>query len=133
MKLFISRVPENTSSSELRLFIERGLNKGIRKLPVFSCVTVKSCRVVRLVDQRTGVHELHGIASIESYKSIDYVTGRLTGRKLAGKPVSVHEYQRRRSTKDRRILYIDPDTLNKPDCREKERRRSKISASTEIT
>ncbi|OOZ37700.1 RNA recognition motif domain-containing protein [Solemya velesiana gill symbiont] len=97
MKIFISRVPENTTRKDLEKFIRDGMNGGMRKIPLFNAASNIRCRLVRITDDHTGLEELHGFAIIETSKPAEYVTERLTGKKLCGKPVSVHEYRRRTS------------------------------------
>ncbi|MET0100088.1 MAG: hypothetical protein ABW078_00005 [Sedimenticola sp.] len=130
MKIFISRVPKQTSRKELRTFVEDGLNSGLRKLPMFTCAAVSRCEIVHMVDDLTGVAEYHGLVEIDSSKPVGYVLERLIGKKLHGKPMSLHEYRKRTAVRDRRTVDIDTSVLKNSERRESDRRRSHLRAST---
>ncbi len=132
MKIFISRVPPKTNRKELERFIDQGLNTGIRKLPLFTCASVNRCEVVRILDESTGLSEIHGIADIDSEKPAGYVVEKLTGKRLCGKPVAVHEYRRRSPGKERRNLAGDHQARSDSDRREADRRRPELKSKSQV-
>ncbi len=127
MWIFISKVPESTSHTELMQFINKGLKTGLMGSSLPNRNRITHCELMRITDRDSGKEELHGLAEIRPEKMLPGVIERLNGTVLHGKPVEVHKYQHRSPNKDRRTpLYMQPTDINQ-DRRGIDRRRHHLS------
>ena len=98
MKLFIPRIPAQTTRSDLYRFVE---SAGKGRIPnLFSKKPeILSCEVVVIIE-KNGLKERHGVVEIMPDKAAKAVVRRLHGKALNGKRVIVREYFERQKEKN---------------------------------
>ena len=101
MKLFIPRIPVQTTRSDLYRFVETA---GKGRIPnLFSKKPeILSCEVVVIIE-KNGLKERHGVVEMMPDKAAKAVVRRLHGKALNGKRVIVREYFERQMDKNTEI------------------------------
>lgn len=129
MFLFVRRLPENVTSSELSRFVSSATSGWWHKLPFVNKPVVEKCEIIRIEDLEKESVEFHGLVLIQPAKVAVAIAKKLNGSKLHGKTMEVRKYFRRSPYKDRRRRHIDLEQLP-TERRGQDRRRHKVNIRT---
>ncbi|MGA7981721.1 MAG: hypothetical protein WCA32_16045 [Chromatiaceae bacterium] len=125
MKIFLRRIPANTSKAHLQSAVERAIAPRWY-FPLRRTGVIHSCRLLKIEDLARKAVELHGLVDVRPDQTARSAIMKLNGRKLAGKVVEAREWRERSPGRDRRKASTDASQLPFPERRRRERRRSNI-------
>lgn len=113
MKLFIPRIPADSTRTQLRHFIESSFNtKSWNPFIKEEKHKLVSYEIICIAEQN-GIKETHGLIEIVPDKGAQEVIRRLHGKTFNGKRVIVRQYLERAANKD-----VDPqDNRRRPNLR----------------
>lgn len=94
MKIFIPRVPKNTTNSELEALVAQVLEKKFR-LPFTERPGIDSCHVLEFKDA-DGFAEYHGLVSVFPDEAGIWLLNHFQEQRLGDRPVYVRQFMDRR-------------------------------------
>ncbi len=94
MKIFIPRVPDTVTPSDLREFSINILEKKFH-IPFTSHPDIVSCDILRIRDVQLGLTEHHGLITIRPDSAGEWLIRNLTNHRLHNKLIYARKYHTR--------------------------------------
>ncbi len=125
MKIFLRRIPANTSKADLWSTVQRAIAPRWY-FPLRRKGVIQGCHVLKIADRRSNRLEFHGLVDVEPEHAAVAAILKLNGRRLLGRVVEARPWQERSIERDRRQRPTEPSQLAFPERRRRERRRSDL-------
>jgi hypothetical protein len=123
VKLFIRKIPANTTLAELRDFIDSGVS-WMERFRWGQRYRIIEAKILTIIDRSTREIEFHGLVTIEPDSLADQIIKRLHIKRFKGRRVAVRRYYKRSPLNDRRRDQDEPfASLQSSDKRCRDRRR----------